>query len=183
MISPGIAHSAPNHFTHVRPNSICSDTHAHPHVLTATHTPVNTAQSKGTHIWRQSYTLLHTNTLEGCESTSHRRCAAAVDVGLWATAGGEEWCYLKNKTDWLEAKRGKGSRGEEQSDRTQAAKKDDFCASARKTEKVWNTVREKEVKFTPMKERKSRECVKESTWLSTWHCSLLISSQNLCRQF
>lgn len=46
MISNGIMHSAPNHFSHVRPCTICFDTHAQPHELadvhTQTHTPVNT---------------------------------------------------------------------------------------------------------------------------------------------
>lgn len=95
MISNGIMHSAPNHFSHVRPCTICFDTHAQPQladVHTQTHTPVNTVA----HAFESNQIrFLTKKTLEGFESPSSQQYAAAVYVGLWATEGGYEWCYLK----------------------------------------------------------------------------------------
>lgn len=80
MISNGIMHSAPNHFSHVRPCTICFDTHAQPHELadvhTQTHTPVNTvAHSFETNQIR----FLTKKTLEGFTAV------CCYSVGLWAT--------------------------------------------------------------------------------------------------
>lgn len=89
MISNGIMHSAPNHFSHVRPCTICFDTHAQPHELADVHTQTHTCKYSRTLIWNQSNTLPHKKDTGGLHSSMLLQCGF---VGDW---GGYEWCYLK----------------------------------------------------------------------------------------
>ncbi len=59
-ITPHMSDLIASASTHMHTH-MCSEAHTHTH--THIHTPVNAAH-RHTYIWRQSYTLLHTNTLE-----------------------------------------------------------------------------------------------------------------------